>query len=708
MAGLSQALESGLRAGWYVYWQRTRYQIVSFDSHTLCVTLMNLDTEVQQMVQLESLLLGFTDETSAPVFAATLERLDAKCEQQYCHLTAVVAEDLPANLLKHAERVVEVVQEIEAKLADAIRLAQLQDKPIRRKEVLTQHLQTLAEPVSLATYYRYRACYQQFNGDRKQIAASFRRKSFNQSKLNPIQQHFIDTLILRFYARQPRIRPATLYKIIVATRQRTQGWWIDPQKCSADVPQDLVTELLNPDIPMSNLLNNLEKKQLLTAVRVPSRSWLYGYLRWFEQQPEQGKAVMTSRYGKEVWEREQMVFDTFVTRAAFPLQYVFADHWLLDVFIVDEATRQYPVRLWLTVLLDAYSRCVLGMALSHETPCIESIQQALQHAIWPKTSHQQFELEKAWICYGIPQQLSLDNAWAHHSHSLENLARLLSQNGEYNSMDLLFRPPYKGRYGALVERFFGNLSQRVKEHLPGAIQSSLPQAVRQAAGDARLLYTDIERILHQLILEYQHTPHRELNGLSPHEKWVEGMAWHLAYVPPQTAEMARLFWRLSPQTRVLTNKGIHAFGMCYWSPDLQQATRVDMAGKQIRYRFRYNPQDISRIALFRDGHWLGDLTAKELRQADGSVQPLSLWERTSHLRQAQQAVAQHAHWLDFVHDMETLSQQRYREQRRQQLSVSPTTKPANVTKTETALASTDTAQSYAQYTDLLTKFMERK
>jgi len=96
---------------------------------------------------------------------------------------------------------------------------------------------------------------------------------------------------------------------------------------------------------------------------------LYGYLRWFEQQADGGKTVLTARHGKDAWEREYMVFDSFVSRAAFPLQYVFADHWLLDVFIVDEATRQQPIRLWLTVLLDAYSRCVLGMALLHEIPC---------------------------------------------------------------------------------------------------------------------------------------------------------------------------------------------------------------------------------------------------------------------------------------------------------------------------------------------------
>jgi hypothetical protein len=119
------------------------------------------------------------------------------------------------------------------------------------------------------------------------------------------------------------------------------------------------------------------------------------------------------------------VFDTFVHRAQFPLQYVFADHWLLDAWIVDEETRKKPSRLWLTLLIDAYSRSILGMALLYEDPCIESIQQGLRHAIWEKTSAHALGIEQEWACYGIPQQLFLDNAWAHHSHSLENLARVI-------------------------------------------------------------------------------------------------------------------------------------------------------------------------------------------------------------------------------------------------------------------------------------------
>jgi putative transposase len=473
-----------------------------------------------------------------------------------------------------------------------------------------------------------------------------------------------------------------------------------------DIPLDLVAELLNPSVPLTHLTDAPEKRRLLVPIALPSRSWWYAYLRWFEQQPESGRQVMTARHGKEMWEREQRVFDTFVTRAAFPLHTVFADHWLLDVFTVDEATRSQPVRLWLTVLLDAYSRCVLGMTLLPEAPCIESIQQALQHALWPKTSHRAFGLDREWVCYGIPQQLSLDNAWAHHSHSLENLARVLRQGGDYPSMDLLFRPPYKGRYGALVERFFGNLSQRVRQHLPGAIQSSHPRDVRQAAQDARLLYSDMDRILHQLVLDYHHTPHAELDGRTPHEQWLHGMAWTAALVPPQTPALLRSFWRLSPQTRVLTAKGIHAFGMTYWSPDLQRAGRLNLQGERIRYRFRYDPHDLSRIALFHESEWVGDLEAKELRQADGSLRSLSLWERALRRQYAQAQGEPENRWLDFVHELDTLSQQRLREQKRARRPASAAPRPPDVQATETALDAANSAQVHTDYTRLLTQFMQ--
>ena len=82
----------------------------------------------------------------------------------------------------------------------------------------------------------------------------------------------------------------------------------------------------------------------------------------------------------------------------------------------------------------------------------------MAHSVWPKELPPDLGVAGDWVCFGIPQMLFLDNAWAHQSHSLVNLARLISQGGRYTDITLVWRPPYKGRYGALIERYFRNLS----------------------------------------------------------------------------------------------------------------------------------------------------------------------------------------------------------------------------------------------------------
>jgi putative transposase len=336
------------------------------------------------------------------------------------------------------------------------------------------------------------------------------------------------------------------------------------------------------------------------------------------------------------------------------------------------------------VLIDAYSRSVLGMALLYEAPSIISIQSALRHAIWPKLSHQEVGIKEEWVCYGIPQQLFLDNAWAHHSHSLENLARTISQGGRYNSIDLVFRPPYRGRYGALIERLFGNFSGQFKELLLSGIATSQAKAVSNAARRACLLYQDIDTIIQQMIVRYQHTPHGELAGMTPHQKWLEG--WQLGYggwPPPLTEAIERLFWRRSPKTRVISSKGVCAFGMHYWSPVLDQLPRQGRDGQRVPYQFSYEPADISRLALFKDQKWLGDVYTKELRRTDGSY-------RGSQGQSSQD-------WLKLVTELNELEQQRLAEKKR----------AARQKKDLAAPPAVETIAIEQDYTDLILGFVSQ-
>lgn len=634
-----------LLPGYYLYWRRQVYRIITVAHET---ALQILAETIPEAVQVPiSLLDLFAPEEGQPLLvASSLLTLTRQIEERSLSRTeeaSVLAQDLPENFVVKARLITYLVESIGPLVELEKQRAMDQQEPFSQTLALRRALAKLAGTrisvgvnghcrehiihVGLTTYYKYERLYTLYQGDEAKIAASFHRSTYRHSHLSCAQFHFIDPCLLLYdgHTRITKTRAYRLAQDILDTR--TQGLWIDPDRCGSSVPEDLVAELLDLKLPLRAILENPEKMTLFTPIEMPSPAWFYGYASYLEATPDRGKAIITNRLGKNLWEQYYLVFDTFVKRAQLPLQYVFAEHWLVDAWIVDEETRSKASRLWLTLLVNAYSRAIVGMALLSEGPCIESIQTALQHAIWPKTSHVACGVKGEWSADGIPQQLFLDNAWAHHSHSLENLARTIAQGGRSNSIDLVFRPPYRGRYGAIIERLFRNFSGQLQELVAGAIHGNTAQQARSSAKDACFLYDDLERILHQLILTYQHTPPRELQGRTPHQVWSEGVVSSgLPMVPQRSEALARSFMRLYPAVRRVSSRGIAACGLHYWDATLGGIPRRDATGKSVLYQFRYTPTDLSRIALYRDGMWVGDASARELQRADGSLRQVSLAE----------------------------------------------------------------------------------
>ncbi len=690
-----------LQPGHYIFWQQRTYQVIALDpDNALLLHVQPIAEGPETRLSLLDLLAVPRTSPSAPLFAPTLEALHQQIEERYGLVPGTTTHDLPDSYVIKARIVTGVVETVRKLVSEDERRAKVRGETISHYQAICRALLTVNKTIirmelrgtrqeitlhaSPTSYYKYERLYETYHSDEAQIAASFRRSTFRLPHMSPAQFHFVDTCLLLYYGntRSTKTRVYQLAEEIL--EKRAKGYWVNPERCGGTIPENLVTELLDLKIPLQAILDNPEKKALLTQIEMPSTGWFSGYTRYIEAQPDQGEQIIAARLGKGMWEQYHLVFDTFVHRAQFPLQYVFADHWLLDAWIVDKETRQKLSRLWLTLLIDAYSRSILGMALLYEDPCIESIQQALKHAIWEKTSHLDFGIEQEWACYGIPLQLFLDNAWAHHSHSLENLARVLSGNGTYNSIDLVFRPPYKGRYGAIIERLFKNFSGQVKELVTGAIASNDPKDVRTAARNACLLYPDMNRLLHQLILKYQHTPHRELQNMTPHQKWSEGIqSSGFPLPPPFTPAMDRLFMRMYPQTHQVRSRGIPAFGLNYWSAELGGIERVDREGKAVQYNFRYDPTDISRISLFRNGEWVGDGKARELQQADGTYRQIGLaeWKTAKRLAgsETHQTEGQTPAELALVSDLQALSKQRTQEKKAAQRNGTRSTQPVEDT-----------------------------
>jgi len=673
-----QYVEKRLKPGWYMYWRHQTYRIVPSDrSDPLTLYAQNTTTSEVQPFSFTELWCSDSDDEDGPIFAPTAEQLRREIDSRHPIPEIAPTTGIPAKLLAKADDILSIVEQVKKlvpvaheKLEKERKQKERNGEPTRKatNTAILRAACALLQPksIKLSTLYKYENRINKHHGDRSAIAASFRHSTYRKMKLDKATLHFLDTIIPLYCGRK---RPGDIYDLgESALEHRTQGLWLDPEQCEGPIPEDLVSELkqvLDRKLPMQALLEDAKKKDRLTKIKMPARGLFYNYHHWFLAQPDQGRKALNDRYGEGTWESHFAIFDSFAHRATFPLQYVFADHYLLDVFSVDKATRSKLDRLWLTVLIDAYTRCILGAVLLYEEPCIESIQSALLHAIWPKSSHTQYGIDKDWVCFGIPQQLFLDNALAHHSHSLENLARLIGCRGKYQTIDLVFRPPYLARYGVLIESLFGHLSGRIKQDLPGAIPSSTPKDLRRAAKEACLLYEDIDRYIQQFILRYQHAEHSALGGMSPHEKWVESVERiGLPDFPVLTPSVRRFFLRQAPDTRKITDKGVCYFGMHYTSDRLGTLAQVNKDNQKIEYGIRYDPADISTISIWDEDVWKDDLEAKELRLPDGSLKRTSEWEMKMAKALANKHDGCREDWLSYLNDAEELEKKRKAERDR--------------------------------------------
>ena len=431
-----------LQVGSWFRRQDRLFEIIAWDAaHPLHVEARAVDTDERRPFTLTELF------ASEPLtqFAATLaELVDASASDASARSQAADAATLAVHLLKRADRIILTVEAVQASLRQALQRAQANAQTIPLTQLTRQACAALAVPVSLSTYYAYRQTYEAYDGDRARIAASLHRNTYGKTRIDAPALHFVDTVIRRFYRSNPPPRAQTVYHIAQQLWDHNRHWWLSPQQTNAADHQDLIERLLDVRLPIDDLLSDPAQARLLTQIKLPSRSWFYGYVGWFSTQPGEGAQTYIARHGRADWEANFLLFERFAQTATLPLQYVFADHYRLDVLHVDDEFREGLGRLWLTLLIDAYSRAVLGVLLAYEDPCIESIQGALRHAIWPKTGLTAFGVDLPWSCYGIPQRLFLDNAWAHHSHSLEDLARALAGGGRYTHMELVFRPPLTG------------------------------------------------------------------------------------------------------------------------------------------------------------------------------------------------------------------------------------------------------------------------
>ena len=249
-----------------------------------------------------------------------------------------------------------------------------------------------------------------------------------------------------------------------------------------------------------------------------------------------------------------------------------ADHTLLDIWVRHASGP--PVRPWLTVIMDDYSRAIAGFGVSFQAPSAIQTALILRQAMWRKPLPQ-------WKVSGVPATFYTDHGRDFTSEHLEHVSADLE-------MALVFSEPGMPRGRGKIERFFRTVNQMLLCGLPGYTPAGLPP------DHAVLTMSVFEAELQRFLLDqYHQRPHSE-TGEPPQARWEDG-----GFLPrlPESLEHLDLLLLTVAKSRKVRPDGIHFQGLRYL--DLTLAAYVDES-----VIIRYDPRDMAELRIFHHNRFL--------------------------------------------------------------------------------------------------------
>ncbi len=142
------------------------------------------------------------------------------------------------------------------------------------------------------------------------------------------------------------------------------------------------------------------------------------------------------------------------------------DHTKIDVIVVDESLREPIGRASLTLAIDIFTRCIVGMLLTLEAPSATSVGLCLTHVVMDKAAWlaRLGLVDMTWTMHGKPHVVYPDNAPEFKSEALK-------RGCEQHGIKLEYRPPKQPHFGGVIERVIGTAMKMVHE-LPGTTFSN--------------------------------------------------------------------------------------------------------------------------------------------------------------------------------------------------------------------------------------------
>lgn len=269
------------------------------------------------------------------------------------------------------------------------------------------------------------------------------------------------------------------------------------------------------------------------------------------------------------------------------LERVEVDHTPLDINVLHDETGTLLGRPNLSILIDHYSRMIMGFQISFEEPSYASVAMAVGNAILPKADFlQSHGIKGNWPAHGIMELMVADNGaefWGH------NLDMAMSDIGSVLQYAPVRSPNYKGA----AERFFLTLKTMLIDALPGKTNGVGEGSDEYVAEkEAKLTLTEFKKKFLNWLVNIYHLEPRGKAEQSPLDLWNES-AREFPVVEEEVKSIETAL--MCSETRTLQRSGIQFENLEYNSELLRDIYRREGVTE---LRIKYSPFNLGHIYVW--------------------------------------------------------------------------------------------------------------
>jgi transposase InsO family protein len=269
-----------------------------------------------------------------------------------------------------------------------------------------------------------------------------------------------------------------------------------------------------------------------------------------------------------------------------PFEIVHIDHTQMDVWSVCAQTGRPLGRPWLTLMTDAFSRRILSLYMTFDSPSYRSCMMVLRECV---RRHSRF-----------PQTIVVDGGKEFQSGYFESLL------ARYECTKKC-RPPAKARFGSTCERLFGTTNKQLIHNLQGNTQISrqVRQVTKGIDPESQAIWPLKE--LHQRVVEFAYEIYDTVDhpalGQSPRAAMDDGflrsgMRLHRIVPYDQEFHVFTLPTTRKGTAQVSLGRGVKIHYLYYWC----EAFR-DPSVENTKVAVRYDPFDAGTAYAFVNNRW---------------------------------------------------------------------------------------------------------